>query len=122
MQRWLLQNLSKCTVQCGECVLRSTQRYILLKMSMQQRRKLSRRITLQLRYSVFTRRSHPTFFIHTSLNVLYFQLLKECPNKLPTIFEQLEIQYITKEVQRQKNPILHSENSRLQKSSGQVIQ
>ena len=30
---------------------------------------------------------------NSPLFVLYFQLLKESPNKLPTIFEQLEIQY-----------------------------
>ena len=40
--------------------------------------------------------------MQTSLNVLYFQLLKECPNKLPTIFVQLEIQYIIKEVRMKK--------------------
>ena len=47
-------------------------------------------------------RKDPIFFSRTFPNILQFQFLKECPNKLTTIFEQLEIQYITREVRMKK--------------------
>ena len=42
------------------------------------------------------------FFMGTFPNVVYFQLLKECPNKCQTNFEQLETTLQTKEVLKKK--------------------
>ena len=50
----------------------------------------------------FSVRKIQFFFMGTFPNVVYFQLLKECPNKCQTNFEQLETTLQTKEVLKKK--------------------